>query len=163
MIWKYFIFLEKKTVMETDGIISLAKAHTYLQTITSNEHILDEIRNIIYTWNYKSEYNLNAIKNDLDNIIDKVICQYCDEIYSKEVFKAVHWSVFKRLLCGVKIHIVYNEIYENLIPLVRGKFSKEDLFLYEKCQSLCKLNVTPGQFGSSVYNSLSFTAAFKLD
>ncbi|KAJ8942224.1 hypothetical protein NQ314_010124 [Rhamnusium bicolor] len=132
--------------MDMNGISSLSGSQTYLTSASSNENILEDIRNIIYTWKYKSEYNLNAIRNDLNKIIDEVILQSFGGKEDNDIFKAVS--------C-----IVYNEIYENLIPLIRGNFSKEDLFFYEKCQYFCKRNVTVGEFGSSIYNSVPFTSA----
>ncbi|KAJ8944539.1 hypothetical protein NQ318_009702 [Aromia moschata] len=121
-------------------------AQNYLKLASPNKRILGDIKEIIYSWNYKSEYNLDAIKSDLDDIVSELTILHFENKNDTHLLKSLH--------C-----VVLNEIYENLIPLIRSTFSKDDLYFYERCQKLCKRNVRPGEFGSSIYNSVPFTAA----
>lgn len=132
--------------MDINSIWTLAGATSYLKFSSQNEQILEQIKGTIYSWNYRSEYDLESIKNDLNGIVEQVMTQHFEGKTDKELKKSVS--------C-----VVYNEIYENLIPLIRGQFSKEDLYMYEKCTYLSKRNVSPGQFGSSVYNCLPFISS----
>ncbi|KAJ8917689.1 hypothetical protein NQ315_005136 [Exocentrus adspersus] len=134
--------------MDVNGIWTLSGAEKYLNSSSSEENVIDRIKEIIYSWTYKSEYDLQAIRDDLTEIAETAKLEYFTKQTDTEVDRSIG--------C-----IVYSELYENLVPLIRGKFSKEDLYLYEKCTYLCKNNVSPGHLGSSVYNSLPFIAAKK--
>ncbi|XP_018564385.1 uncharacterized protein LOC108905838 [Anoplophora glabripennis] len=132
--------------MDINSIWTLAGAINYLKTSSQNEHVLEKIKETIYSWNYRSEYDLESIRDDLNGIVEHVMTQHFKDKVDRELKLSIS--------C-----VVYNEIYENLIPLIRGQFSKEDLYLYEKCTYLSKKNVSPGQFGCSVYNCLKFISA----
>lgn len=62
-----------------------------MKSLTQNETILEKIKETIYGWNYKSEYDLESIRNDLRGIVEEVTSQHFKNRIDKEIHKSVSW------------------------------------------------------------------------
>ncbi|XP_028137313.1 uncharacterized protein LOC114331840 isoform X2 [Diabrotica virgifera virgifera] len=126
--------------------MDLVKAKKLLETNTSNKNIVNDMENFICQWKFKSEYDLTAICEDLDNLT--------------EVLQENFFSVTKDINIFNSIHcVVYNLLWDNLKPVVRANWTELDLRVYQTSMALCKNQNFLVKQNDSSYCSVPYTAA----
>ncbi|XP_072388306.1 uncharacterized protein [Diabrotica undecimpunctata] len=132
--------------MEYLNMPTFFKAKQFLEANNSNKNIVNDVENFICQWKFKSEYDLTAICEDLDNLI---------EVLQENFFgKTSDISIFNSIHC-----VVYNLLWDNLKPVVRASCTESDLRVYETSMTLCKNQNFLVEQNDSSYCSVPYTAA----
>lgn len=139
-----------------------------LQLISKQKDIIDQIQQVLESWNYRSIRSVGIFIDDIERAVEDLITLLFDSNNCKllpDLIKAydTYTLVKTRKMWFFIFSVVHFEIYDSLFSCLKNDHTKEDLHAYKTAKEFCKNNGTPKQLGSTFYNFIPNAAVNKLE